>query len=184
MKYPIDYPLFQAALQQTYLPDYQTIIYGALKRLHIDYGHPLREDLVQEARLAMAKELVRLQENDTSVFGNAVGAHLYRRVNWLLLDALRHYQRDRLLFVHDDQTDWSINPSPVCPNRQEGHAFLQYLTTVLSPRQAEYVSWVMQDLPDTVIADKMGVSKQAIANLRARVIAKARRILKYSPGFN
>lgn len=178
MKDAINSPYFQAALVQSYQPPYQKIIYGALKRLHVDYGHPLREDLSQEARLALAKELARLQENGIPVFNNQVGPHLYRRVSWVIIDALCRYQRSRLLFINDGQAGWRTPDPASASNRHENHDLLEKLAAYLTPRQAEYLSWVMQDLSDHEIAWQMGISKQAVANIRARVIATARRLLR------
>ena len=173
----IDPHLFQCALAQTYEPAYQSIIYGALKHLHVDYGHPLREDLAQEARLVMAAEMARLTASGDLLPATVLGPRLYRRISWRILDALRHDYRGQQLTINDPDAGY-LTPDPrQDADINEGRCFLDQLADQLTGRQHEYLTWVMQDLPDAVIARRMGISKQAVANLRARVIAQGRRCL-------
>lgn len=92
--------------------EYQRIIYGVLKRLHIHSYHPYRADYEQEAHLIMTLELQDFHEQNFSQSDTKeVDLFLYQRLYWSLLEKLRaeQIQRHDIQFsidqINDDHHD-------------------------------------------------------------------------------
>lgn len=174
--------------------EYQRIIYGVLKRLHIHYYHPNRADYEQEAHLIMASALIQLKSiNFDSAKIKEVYLFLYQRLYWRLLDKLRvdQVQRQHIQFSID-QVNQDNNGEDL-PNmfskifrddsvdqqfcRCEINQFFQQLIPLLTDQQRRYLELVYLDYSTSEIAERLQISRQAVSNLRRRVIECGRTLL-------
>lgn len=170
----VELTAFQKAIKESYQPQYQSIIFGALKRLHQTPYQENWDDMVQEARIALASKLMS-RDN-----GKKQGSYLYQCVYWRILDLLRSRQR-RVIHqsVHSDDSQL---PVPVDENmaeiyaRHENDQLFKQLKVVLTLQQQAYLDLLLQGYSDTEIALSWHCSRQAIHNLRHRVIEKGRRL--------
>lgn len=173
-------------LQMTYQdPDLQSIIFGVLKRLHIDPGHCDRADLVQEARLTVATALVELEKVDLEMRQRNI--YIYQKVYWRLLDILRriNYLHSHTCFSIDSESDpeyfqnlmkdFSTNTSFCWCERR---TIMKLLVSKLTLQQRKYINLCCIDYSDGEIAHHLGISKQVVANLRKRIIDKGRKLIK------
>lgn len=168
---------FQKAIKQSYKPQYQSIIFGALKRLHQCPQQANWDDLVQEARIVLASKLMVIGNNDKQR-----NPYLYQYVYWRLLDLLRSQQRRLTRQVNQDEDNQIILPiddhmSEVYERRENDQLFKQ-LKPILTSRQKAYLDLLLQGYSDQEIALAWHCSRQALNNLRRRVIAKGRRLFK------
>lgn len=186
-------PNFNYYLTATYHnQEYQRMINGVLKRLHITSYHPQRTDYEQEAHLLMATALCQL----TSAVRNdqqACNVYLYQRLFWRLLDQVRADQTYRshiqLSIDQINQDDSASDGHVMLENifhdwtadRQfcqcEINHFLQQLIQQLTDQQRRYLELVYLDYSPTKIAERLRISRQAVANLRQRVINCGRSLL-------
>lgn len=174
--------------------EYQRIIYGVLKRLHIYPYHPYRADYEQEAHLIMSLALQDFHEhNHKCTDAKKVGLFLYQRLYWRLLDRLRaeQIQRNHIQFsidqINDDHHDEEM-PNMFSKifhdqsvDRQFCHCeinqFFQQLLPLLTNQQRRYLELVYLDYSPAEIAERLHISQQAVSNLRRRVIKCGRTLL-------
>lgn len=175
----------------TYTNDeFNHIIFGVLKRLHIDFYHPERADLEQEARIIMAESMVKFDHDHQSACDERErNLYLYQSLYWRLLDRLRRTQRnhERVDLSLDqefgDEEKYQMQKimqdfsAEAAFDRLEMNHFFTKLLSSLSTQQRRYVQFVYLGYTNTEIAKRMHISKQAVTNLRRRVIECGRKLL-------
>lgn len=188
------HPEFRNYLSETYTnPECQRIIYGVLKRLHINYYHQERADFEQDARLLMAEAMVQFAATHVEPVidrDQVRNLYLYQHLYWRLLDKIRARQRqalhhqlsiDQFSASDDDQLqlekilkDFSAERFFV---KCETDEFFTTLIKQLTTKQRRYLQMIYLGYSQSEIADRLQISKQAVANLRRRVIESGRRLL-------
>ncbi|WP_251546447.1 helix-turn-helix domain-containing protein [Limosilactobacillus caecicola] len=170
--------------------EYQKILFGVLKRLHIDYYHPERADFEQEARLVMANELTRLAHQPAEQQPTNLNLHLYQHLYWRLLDQLRraqrHQEREPVSLDQSQEDDEKLSLTALLSDEQAGYAFetcelrqfWQRLLKELTPNQIRYLKLVASGYSQKEIAERLHISRQAVSNLRQRVICQGRKLMK------
>ena len=182
-------------LQTTYTdPECQRIIFGVLKRLHISYYQPDRADFEQEARLIMAKAIQRFDSTHSNLSSDHKSArylYLYQHLYWRLIDRLRDQTRQTDQIRMSLDTDFADTAAQIQQEKilqdfaaeheftkREIHNFLQILITQLTIQQRRYLQLLYLGYKPSEIADRMGISRQAVANLRRRIIKTGRQLVK------
>lgn len=182
-------------LQTTYTdPECQRIIFGVLKRLHIYYYHPDRTDFEQEARMIMAKAMQRFDTTHSklpSQHGHARYLYLYQHLYWRLIDRLRVQKRQTEQIQMSLDKDFANTAAQIQQEKilqdfaaeheftkREIHNFLQILITQLTTQQRRYLQLLYLGYKPSEIADRLGISRQAVANLRRRIIKIGRQLVK------
>ncbi|WP_295731039.1 sigma-70 family RNA polymerase sigma factor [uncultured Limosilactobacillus sp.] len=166
----------------------QCIIFGVLKRLHIDHYHPDRPDYEQEARLIMARGMLSYDTQHRSEHhdDHPRYCYLYQHLYWRLIDQLRNQTRRR------QQIEMSLDKEFAdCDAQMQQEKILRDLTAEvkfinceisqlmrsllqqLTPQQRRYVQMLYLGYRPSEIATRLGISRQAVANLRKRVINMA-----------
>lgn len=168
-------------LEETYTNQkLNRIIYGALKRLHINFYHPNRANFEQDACLIMAQAMMDFDQLDSTTSRNV---YLFQRIYWRLLDQLRAEQKkkehaalsyDQLNATDDSEKslekifrDFSAEHHFT---RCETDLFYAQLIERLTPQQRRYLQMLHLGYNGPEIAERLGISRQAVANLRKRVI--------------
>lgn len=190
-------PNFSNNLTATYQnPEYQRIIFGVLKRLHIDFYHPDRADFEQDARMIMAQAMEQFENvhvEPTADRQKARNLYLYQHLYWRLLDRLRtqQRQRERIQLSIDQESNFQNNENSsislekifrdFAADRQfcrcETDQFFRTLLTHLTVQQRRYLELLYLGYQPSEIAERLHISKQAVTNLRRRVINCGRVLL-------
>ena len=182
-------------LQTTYTdPECQRIIFGVLKRLHISYYQPDRADFEQEARLIMAKAIQRFDSTHSNLSSDHKSArylYLYQHLYWRLIDRLRVQKRQTEQIRMSLDKDFANTAAQIQQEKilqdfaaeheftkREIHNFLQILITQLTTQQRRYLQLLYLGYKPSEIADRLGISRQAVANLRRRIIKIGRQLVK------
>jgi RNA polymerase sigma factor (sigma-70 family) len=167
----------QKAIELTYNSTYQTIIFGTLKHLHQSPSQANWDDLVQEARLALAYKLVAIEDEKQTTH-----SYLYQCVYWRVLDLLRTYQRAQALQLaapSDDQHPAYIDRyMEQVYERHENDQLFNQLKTVLTTQQQAYLDLLLQGYSDTEIALCWHCSRQAVHSIRQRMIKRGRQFFQ------
>lgn len=170
------------------------IIYGVLKRLHINFYHPDRADFEQDARIIMAEGMLqfeRLVVEPTNGKQQARNVYLYQHLYWRLLDKLKAQQRqqehiqlsiDQCNGEDDEQKSLEKIFQDLSAEhhfaRCETNLFFATLLKRLTPNQRRYLQMIYLGYTGSEIADRLQISRQGVANLRRRVIIAGRQLLK------
>lgn len=190
-------PNFSNNITATYQnQEYQRIIFGVLKRLHIDFYHPDRPDFEQDARLIMAQAMEQFENvhvEPTADRQKARNLYLYQHLYWRLLDRLRaqQRQRERIQLSIDQESSFENNENSsislekifrdFAADRQfcrcETDQFFRTLLTHLTVQQRRYLELLYLGYQPSEIAERLHISKQAVTNLRRRVINCGRALL-------
>lgn len=166
---------WQKAIHLSYHPAYQALIFGALKNLH---QSPLQEnwdDLVQEARLALASKLMLSDK------GQINHSYLYQCIYWRILDLLRSQQRrqSRQTSASADQELTFIDYQMARVYARHGNDRLfNQLKPMLTRQQQAYLDLLLSGYGDTEIALQWHCSRQAVNKLRQRIIKKGRQFFQ------
>lgn len=176
-------------LEKTYTNgELNRIIYGVLKRLHINFYHPNRADYEHEARLIMAEAMI-----DSAKLNHVTNrnVYLFQRVYWRLLDQLRTENKKKahinLSFDQlNDEDDAEKSLEKILRDFSADHHFVQCETELffaqlikrLTPHQRRYLQMIHLGYTGPEIAERLNISRQAVANLRQRVIIAGRQLLK------
>lgn len=157
-----------------------TVIYGVLKRLHINRWHDNYDDLFQEGCLAFAKAFATYPGD---VHEDRFMAYAYQRVYWRLLDILRRNLRltNPLIQAEDDQScasEWLIDSAATkAGDHVINTAFFTSLAQTCSLKQRRYLHATLNwQLSDREIAEYYAVSPSAVYQWKRGLIAKARRL--------
>ncbi|MCT3024675.1 sigma-70 family RNA polymerase sigma factor [Pediococcus pentosaceus] len=156
---------------------HEKIVYGALKKLHINTRSVEFDDFLQEARLVYAKAYVRfpqdLQENDRQFHGYA-----YQAVYWRVLDIIRYRQKEKdvqAVELEDDEKQearWGHKPSWV--ERIMSDQLFQEVYKLCTPAEKRFLkACYVEQLSGAEIARKEKVSRQSIYKWRKAVGKKA-----------
>ena len=170
---------FTRRLMTTYTdPELRHIINGALLRANVSTSHPDREDMEQEARLALVTGMEAFDRTHQDEAGRY--AYLYTRLLW----RIRDLQRRR--FRHDNRQAYSLDEEGVgdLPNQTSTKPFLDreraqlwhQLFAELTDLQFAYLHLCLADYRDKEIATKLGLTKQGVANVKHRVVVRARQV--------
>lgn len=190
-------PNFRNYLAETYdNPEYQRIIFGVLKRLHINFYHPERPDFEQEARLIMAQAMDNFESvhvEPTTDRQKARNLYLYQHLYWRLLDRLRvqQRQRERIQLSIDQESNSQNDESASISlekifrdfsadrqfSRCETDHFFKTLLNHLTTQQRRYLELLYLGYQPNEIAARLHISKQTVTNLRRRVIKCGRALL-------
>lgn len=182
-------------LQTTYTdPECQRIIFGVLKRLHISYYCPDRADFEQDARLIMAKAMQRFDSthsNLPSQHNHARYLYLYQHLYWRLIDRLRVQKRRTAQIQMSLDKDFANTAAQIQQEKilqdfaaeheftkLEINNFLQTLISQLTTQQRRYLQLLYLGYKPSEIADRLGISRQAVANLRRRIIKIGRHLVR------
>lgn len=176
--------------------EYQRILFGVLKRLHVDYYHPERADFEQEGRLIMAEALCqfeRVHVEPTTDRDQTCCLYIYQRLYWRLLDRLRvqQHRSEHIQFSLDQLNDpereentanslLKIFQDPGVERqfcRCETDQFFRTLLGRLTIQQRRYLELLYLGYQPGEIAERLQISKQAVSNLRRRVINSGRALL-------
>lgn len=180
-------------LQTTYEdPECQRIIFGVLKRLHINHFHPERADYEQEARIIMAKGMLRY---DTTHRGNSNARYLYlyQHLYWRLIDCLRAQKRrlqqiEMSLDKDYDDLNAQLQQEKILQDfaaeheftKREMDQFMKKFLERLTPQQRRYIQMLYLGYRPSEIATRLGISRQAVANLRRRIIDVGQHLVQSS----
>lgn len=187
--------VFSDNLAATYTnPEFNRIVFGVLKRLHINYYHPDRTDFEQDARILMAEAMIKFEETVVKPAADrqkARNLYLYQHLYWRLLDRLKAEQAKRehiQLSIDQESSDSDeqktfekIFQDP-STDRQfaacETDLFFACLLKRLTSEQRRYVQMIYLGYTGPEIAKRLGISRQGVANLRRRVIQAGQQLLK------
>lgn len=156
------------------------IIYGVLKRLHINPWQDQFADLFQDGCLAYAMAFADFPGKPRT--DARFPAYAYQKVYWRLLDELRHQQRGLALTEYslDDQEN---APTEVLPSagtelaKSLDRICLQHLLTRCTVNQQRYLIGKLHcHLTDREIAARFSVSPSAVAQWKRGLIAKAHQL--------
>lgn len=171
---------FNDALIEAAKPSYQRLIFAVLRRLHQSPTQSNWDDLVQEARIVLAHKLITHKYKSHKA-QKELFPYLYQSVYWRILDLLRSQQR-RL--VRQASIDNDCPQLPVDHKAQNDFAFCEHdlllnqLRPILTLQQEAYLCLLFAGYSDTEIALRWHCSRQAVSNLRKRIIEKGRRFFQ------
>lgn len=160
----------QAAFDFLLAGDHQTVIYGALKRLHVYRSYPEYDDLVQEGRLAFVQSYLKApatkHQDDHQLL-----VYIYQGVYWHLLNCLDQHRRH-----NNHQAQETTSPIKATDPRAtlETNQMYQQLLSVLSPNEQRYLTAAYIDgLNVTEMARQFKVARKTIYWWKASVTQKA-----------
>ncbi|KRM29997.1 MULTISPECIES: sigma-70 family RNA polymerase sigma factor [Limosilactobacillus] len=157
-----------------------TVVYGALKRLHVSYYSTCYDDLFQEGCLAFGEAFAAYP--GCPQLDDRFMAYAYQRIYWRLLDILQqsnqHTQQVALSDADQDPVELVVDPRPACEEQHLINA--DYFTTLAahcSFNQRRYLNAKLnRQWSDKEIADHYKVSPSAVHQWKTGLIAKARRL--------
>lgn len=160
---------------------HKAVIGYALKRLKIVPANPAYEDLFHEGMLVYVDYFTKYDEplEDTLAikkFNRLAGLFVYRR----LIDRLqRQYRRVKLTERLAEQPPAEIDRADyLAPDLVETNEILTLLYKQLTSRERQVLIYRYEDqLRDSEIAERLGISQQRIGQLRRAVINKYQLLL-------
>lgn len=171
---------FKNALLKTSSPSYQRLIFAVLRRLHQSPVQSNWDDLVQEARIILAQKLIT-QKLKTHQTKEELFPYLYQCVYWRVLDILRSRQRRlvRQMSIDDNASQPHIDyHAQISFSHCEHDRLLNQLRPILTKQQEAYLCLLFAGYSDTEIALRWHCSRQAVSNIRKRIIEKGRRFFR------
>lgn len=164
-----------------FFTQFEGVVFGVLKRMHIHYLNPDYDEFTQIGRLS----LVKAYENFTDdiyddAYRGAFVSYAYTRIRWAILDAI--LQKNRLREneqIWDETFDYTLMDKT---SDFEAHVYeqewLQSILKYLNPAEKRLViALCVYHLTITDIAQKEGVSRQTIYKRRKSIQNKLRHLV-------
>jgi RNA polymerase sigma factor (sigma-70 family) len=156
---------------------HEKIVYGALKKLHINTMSLEFDDFLQEARLAYAKAYVRFPQ-DPGENDKKFHVYAYQAVYWRILDIIRFRQREKDVQADELEDDekqearWAHKPLWV--ERIMTDQLFKEVAELCTPAEQRFLKdCYIEQLSGAEIARKEGVSRQSVYKWRKSVGKKA-----------
>lgn len=170
---------FKDYLLTTYTdPNLTCLIFGFLKHANILPGHPDRDDLIQECRLALAQALQKYdqQSSQPKISRNA---YAYQRLRWCLSKYFERNSRDHnhcslQLDAPSSETDLTAPALSYEINfdeREQAKVVVQHLLQHASGTQAKLIKLLLTDpgLTNQELAVQLHISPQALSYHRKQL---------------
>ncbi|WP_054656100.1 sigma-70 family RNA polymerase sigma factor [Lentilactobacillus kisonensis] len=161
--------------------DHEKVVYGALKKLHINRSNPFYEDMVQEGMIAFVEKYMKaacLEKGPENLL-----VYIYQGVYWKLLDYLRKQLtvNQHVQGLAGDKDD----PLAELPDLKqtvadyELNAFSSELRRELTPNEAQYLTLALDyGYNLTEIAKPCNVSRQTVHNWRKGIQRKVAKLIE------
>jgi len=159
--------------------DHEVVIFGVLRRLHIQPNHEYYDDMVQEGRLVFVHAYLKTSattEKQKLVF-------IYQKVYWSMLDYLRKQSSvNDHKYVPDDSTSNEEELFELPTNHSyevecETQAMFAELMDICTQDEKQYLlSAYKYGLNATEIASQYGVSRPTVYKWKRSVLQKAKNI--------
>ncbi|KRL87457.1 sigma-70 family RNA polymerase sigma factor [Ligilactobacillus apodemi] len=162
---------------------HEKIIYGVIKKLHVDYKNNDFEDLIEEGKIAfvLAYEDYVARNNVTEF--QKLNAFIFQKVKWHLLDVLRkNYNVSQHITCWDD-SDEVLLLQDDCATLEEDIATKEIFEQVYlkcSEMERKFLDLRLNtELSLTAIAQQLHVSRKTIYKYKKDIALK---LYKYSTG--
>lgn len=167
--------------ERAFFDQHAGIVHGALKKLGVYRSHPDYDDYVQQGLLKLVEAYETFPKDlEQAEYLYQFTGFAYRKVSWHTLDLLRKQKRrsDREMSWPEDLEKEHPDTHLSFEQAYQDMDLLKEMLPLLTKQEQEYLlDAVVNRLSITEIAEKQGVSRKTVYQLKKRVAEKLNHFL-------